>query len=155
MKSIEKQESLDKYRTLIMATIDFLIENYSGSLVFDDYDFSKEYYVQERNQAEKYYANRRLDRLVPKLAALTKNLYYKIDLDYQHYIKEKTGYGIDLYNDLRLRIKQIIENEGICNEDEQMDMHFMIQLCKKNPAESFVSINYKLFLIDIMRRSLI
>ncbi|RDC54392.1 hypothetical protein DU508_21980 [Pedobacter chinensis] len=133
----EKPEELDKYRHIIIVTLDYLIENYTGFLVFDDYDAGKEYYLQEKNQVEKYYEQRRLDRIKSKLAKLTQNLYFRRDINYQNHIKEQTGYSIDLYDDLHLKINQIIQKGKISDADEFRDVHFMNQIREKEANKSF------------------
>jgi hypothetical protein len=134
MKSKNKQEELDKQRAIILQTLEYLIEHYTGFFVLDNYDPSKEYYLQEKKQVEKYYKERRLDRITAKLANFTQYLYLKRDIMYQHYIEEKTGHRIDLYEDLRARTNKIIQNGIISSIEEFADIEFMIGRDESNSS---------------------
>jgi hypothetical protein len=137
MKSKNKQEELDKQKVIILQTLEYLIENYTGFFVLDDYDPNKEYYLQEKNQVEKHYKERRLDRISAKLANFTQDLYLKTDMMYQHHIEEKTGHRIDLYDDLRVKTNKVIQNGLISGIEEFAGMEFMILTCKNDPDSSF------------------
>jgi hypothetical protein len=52
MISKDKQEELDTHRIIILQTLGYLIEHYTGSFVLDDYDPGKEYYIQEKNKSK-------------------------------------------------------------------------------------------------------
>lgn len=136
MKSKNKQEELDKQRIIILQTLEYLIEHYTGSFVLDDYDPSREYYLQEKNQVETYYKERRLDRIKAKLAKFTQSLCLNKDIMYQHYIEERTGYRIDLYDELQGRTNKILHNGIITNMEELADIEFMILICENNPNSS-------------------
>lgn len=136
MKSKSKQEELFKQRAIVLQTLEFLMENYTGFFVLDDYDSSKEHYLQEKDQVEKYYKERRLDRITAKLANLTHYLYFKRDRTYQHYIKEKTGYQIDLYKNLRVKIDEVIQRGMIFSLEEFLDVEFMVQMFENDPNAS-------------------
>jgi hypothetical protein len=137
MKSKIGQEELDRQRVIILQTLEYMIECYTGFFVFDDYDPSKEYYLQEKNRIEIYYKQRRLDRLKAKLTGFMQVLYSKKDVKYQHYIEEKTGHHIDLYDDLRVRAARIVQNGIISSMEESTDIEFMILICSRGFSSSF------------------
>lgn len=63
LKRDEKQEQLKRKMTVVSATLDYLIVHYVGEMISDNFDPSKDYYEQQKVQAEKYFKLRRLDRL--------------------------------------------------------------------------------------------
>lgn len=137
MKSNTKQEALDKQRLIALETLEYLIVNYTGLFVVDDYDSTKEYYVHEKSQVEKYYKERRLNRITAKLEHFIRYLSFKKDIMYSRYIEEKTGHRIDLYPELRARINKIVHNGNISSIEEFADVEFMIRICKNAPDSSF------------------
>lgn len=137
MRSKDKREELDRLRIIILQTLEYMIEHYTGSFVLDDYDPSKEYYLQEKKQVEKYYKERRLERMRAKLANFTQDLYLKRDTIYQYHIEEKTGHRIDLYENLRVRTNKIIQNGIINNKEEFTDIEFMIFVCRNESNSLF------------------
>lgn len=137
MKSKKKQEELDKQRILVLQILEYLIEHYTGSFVLDDYDLSREYYLQEKNQVEKYYNERRLDKIKAKLAKFIHSLCRYKNIEYTHYIEETTGYRINLYNEIQGRTNKILQNGIIANTEELADIEYMILLCENDPNSSF------------------
>jgi hypothetical protein len=104
----EKQSELQRHRAILLATLDYLKERLGGSFVYDQYDPVTEYYQQQKVQTEKYFKQHRLDRLQQRLASLTKGLQNRTDLAFALYIKEKTGYDIDIFEVVRKRVNSII-----------------------------------------------
>ncbi|RZK54945.1 MAG: hypothetical protein EOO87_09100 [Pedobacter sp.] len=126
MDASQKQTALEKQRTIIIATIDYLILQQSGSIVFDDFDPVKLHFEQERTKTEKYFAQRRLDKLEQMLAKLIKGLQHRIDLKFDQYIKNETGYDIDIFEDLRNRANEIILKKEISSQQELNDISLMV-----------------------------
>jgi hypothetical protein len=137
MTSKEKQVELDKHRILLNATLDYLIEHYTGFLVLDESDYALEHYVQERNQSEKYFKERRLDRLKAKLNRLTDILSHARDLGFSRYLENKTGYTVDLFGDIRLRVNELIKGKDAPFLHHRRDLEFMISLTETYPDELF------------------
>ena len=122
----EKQLELQRLRAILFATLDYLLELFGGSFVYDQYDPIAEYYQQQKIQTEKYYKQRRLDRLQQRLTNLTKGLVNRADLNFSSYIKEKTGYYIDIFDDLRKSVDTIVSHNEIRNEKELNDISTML-----------------------------
>jgi hypothetical protein len=122
----QKQLELQRYRAILLATTDYLISKHGGSIVFDGEDSIRDYYEQQKPQIEKYYEQRRLNKLQQKLLSLSKGLQNKPDINFTTYIKEKTGYDIDIYEDLRKRVDAVVEQEEIRNEKELNDVFTML-----------------------------
>jgi hypothetical protein len=137
MTSKEKQVELDRYRVLLNATLDYLIEHYTGQMVLDESDYALDHYVQERNQSEKYYKERRLDRLKTKLNRLTDILSHSRDLGFRKYLEDKTGYTVDLFEDIRSRVNERLKGTEATLFNPSSDIEFMISLSETYPDEPF------------------
>lgn len=126
----EKQSELQRHRDILFATIDYLISIHGESFVLDNEAHIRDYYEQQKTQVDKYYKQRRLDRLQQKLAKLTNSLENSIDLNFSVYIQEKTGYQIDLFEKLKRRVDIILSKNEILNDKEESDigtmLHFLI-----------------------------
>mgnify|MGYP003574959838 CR=1 FL=1 len=153
MGPYQKQTPLEKQRTIIIATIDYLISQQSGSIVFDDFDPVKFHFEQERTKTEKYFAQRRLDKLEQILAKLIKGLKHRIDLKFAHYIKTETGYDIDIFEDLRTRATEIISKKEISNQQELNDISLMIHY-QQEISEDKKSVEQLFSLISAYRESI-
>jgi len=130
----QKQSELQRHRTILLATLDYLQERLGGSIVFDEYAPATEYYQQQKIQTEKYFKQRRLDRLQSRLASLTKGLQNKADLNFASYIKEKTGYDIDVFEALRKSVDVIVAQNEIHSQSELNDIGTMLHLYQETAA---------------------
>lgn len=153
MTSEEKQSELQKHRAILLATMDYLLERLGGSFVYDQYDPATEYYQQQKIQTEKYYKQRRLDRLQQRLASLTKGLQNRADLNFADYIKEKTGYDIDIFDGLRKRIDAIIAQKEIRNQKEINDISTMLHYYHQTSADGEKVDRLKALLTNHSKRS--
>ena len=122
----QKQKELERHRTLLLATLDYLEQHLGGSFVYDQYDPVTEYYQQQKIQTEKYFKQRRLDRLQQRLASLIKGLQNRDALAFTTFIKEQTGYDIDIFKDLRKRVAAIIAQNEIRSQKELNDVGTML-----------------------------
>jgi hypothetical protein len=122
----QKQSELERHRAVLLATLDYLEQHLGGSFVYDQYDSVTEYYQQQKIQTEIYFKQRRLDRLQQRLASLTKGLQNRADLAFAPYIKEKTGYDIDIFEDLRKGVAAIIAQNEIRSQKELNDIGTML-----------------------------
>jgi len=123
----QKQTELQRHRTILLATLNYLEQHFGGSFVCDQYDPATEYYQQQKIQTEKYFKQRRLDRLQQRLASLTEGLQSRADLNFASYIKEKTGYDIDIFDVLRKRVAAIVEQNEIRSQKEFNDIGKMLR----------------------------
>lgn len=131
----EKQSELLRNREILLATIDYFISLHGASFVLDGEDHLTEHYERQKPQIEKYYKQHRLDRLQQKLASLTTGLQSRTDLAFAPYIKEKTGYDIDIFEDLRKRFAIIIEQNEIRNQTELNEAGSMLHFFHVTAAE--------------------
>jgi len=130
LKPEQKQLELQRHRSILLAALSYLEERLGGSFVYDQYDPITEYYQQQKIQTEKYFVQRRLDKLQQQLVTLTKGLQNRVDLNFAHYIKEKTSYDIDIFDDLQKRVDAIIEQNEIRTEKELNDISTMLHYCQ-------------------------
>ncbi|MEP6467099.1 MAG: hypothetical protein ABJB05_12390 [Parafilimonas sp.] len=135
MTSPQKQQELKQYRDIVLATIEYLIERLGGSFVCDELDPVSDYYQQQKILIEKYYKQRRLDRLQQKFLSLTKGLQSRADLNFAGYIKKMTDYDIDIFKDLHKRVNNILEQKEIKNEEELRDISSMLEFYKQTFKE--------------------
>jgi len=131
----QKQSELQRHRDIILATIDYLLAAHGGCIVFDQEDIITDYYEQQKLQIAKYYKQRRLDRLQQRLASFTKSLISSADLNYADYIKEKTGYDIDIIADLQKRVDAIIAQNEIRSKKEFYDVGTLLHFYHKTSHE--------------------
>lgn len=125
MTAQEKQSELQRYKDILLATLDYLIEQLPTNDNYDELSHVEEYYRQQKLQIEKYYTQRRLDRLQQRLASLTKGLQNSTHLNFANYIKEKTSYNIDIFESLKKRIEIIIKQKEIRSKKEFNDVSVM------------------------------
>lgn len=100
MTGEENLTELKKHRTLLFAMLDYYLEHYIGSMVFDQWDPAADYYLQQKQQTEKDFQGGRLDMLKQMLDKLIEGLCNQGDLDFMRHLKEKTGYDIDVSEEL-------------------------------------------------------
>lgn len=131
----EKQTELQRHREILFATIDYLISLHGASFVLDDEDYISEHYERQKIQIDKYYKQRRLDRLQQKLASLTKEIQNRADLAFAQYINEKTGYDIDIFEDLRKRYAVVVKQNEIRNQSELNEVGSMLHFFQETSPE--------------------
>lgn len=147
MSNEEKQPELDKNRTLLFATIDYHLKYYIGSMVFDEWDPAADYYLQEKQKTEKDYQEFRLEMLQQRLGKFVKRLRDLADLNFESYIKQVTGYEIDIFEELRQDVATIVSKGRIENDEELESVALMIQVYE-NKSLRREQMNILLDLID-------
>jgi hypothetical protein len=128
----QKQVALTKYRSLTLAALDYHLEKFTGLIVYDQYDSLKEYYEQQQVQVEKYYKLGRLDRLEQQFARLTVQQKQFPDMHFDNYIETKTGYKLGYFEELKARVKAIVEQGKIAYGQEQIDIMRMLDFKGNN-----------------------
>jgi hypothetical protein len=63
MTPFQKQAELNKYLAITQATLIYLLDNIGGIIVYNQFDPMNLYYQEQKIQIDKYYQQRRLDRL--------------------------------------------------------------------------------------------
>jgi hypothetical protein len=128
MTDEEKQIELEKNRTLLLGTLDYHLEYYIGSMVFDQWDPAAEFYLQEKQKTEEDCKELRLEMLQMRLHKLLCRLRNRADVNFGPYIKKQTGYDIDIFEELRGNIASIVSRGKIENEGELRSVASMIKV---------------------------
>lgn len=122
--SAEKQFELVKLKTISLATIDYLAENPELSDSGDENSL-EDLYQHYKIQTEKYFQQRRLDRLQHRLSHFFDILIGRVDLNFTDYIREKTGYEIELLEGLHKRVEIILDRNEIRTEKEAYEISLL------------------------------
>lgn len=149
----QRQTELQKYRAIIMATYDFLIATHGASIVFDNVSSIAAYYEKLKLKAEEYCNKNQLSKIKLRLAKLIERHIRRADLSYAIYIKEKTGYEIDLFEDLRKRVNAILAQNEIRSKQERDDVYAMLQYYQTTSTEGEEVDRLKALISDFIERS--
>ena len=149
----QKQSELTRLRAVTLSSLDYLLERLGGSFVYDKLDPVTDYYLQQKRQTEKYYKQRRLDRLQQRLVSLTKELQNRADLSFAGYIKEQTGYDIDIFEDLRKRIDAVIAQKKVRSQKDLNDVGTMLHYCQQTSADKELIDKLQALLADYSKQT--
>jgi hypothetical protein len=128
----KKQLELNRHRDILFATIDYILQQTaSEDLLKDQVDALVDYYGLQKQQIEKYFQKHRLDKLQQRLHSLTMFPLRRVDLTFNDYIRRKTSYQIDIFENLEIRIEEIISQNQITNKEQLNDIATMLEFYKK------------------------
>lgn len=131
--SDKKDTALQYHRDLLLATIDYLRSRWVGAIILDEEDGFALFFEHQKQQAERHYNERRLDRLEQQLASLIKMAQREADPGFTAWIKEKTGYDLDIFEDLRRSVEVIVAQKEIRNRKELHQVDLMHDYYQKIP----------------------
>ena len=132
----EKQSELEKYRDLVLATLDYYLENREMRIKTADFD-SFEHYKGLKIQTEQQYQKGRLTRLKQWFRDLTEMQVETGDLKFNKYLQDKTKYDIDIFKSYHQRIDKVIEKGKITTDNQFYDINIMVdQLCQTEPLDN-------------------
>ena len=132
----EKQEELVKYRDLVVATLDYYIDNKEMQIKTADFD-STEHYKGLKTQTAEHYQKGRLTRLKQWFRDLTEMHVDTGDLKFNKYLQDKTKYNIDIFKSYFQRVDKIIEKGKITTDNQFYDINIMVdQLCQTEPIDN-------------------
>lgn len=132
----EKQDELEKYRNLVLATLDYYIENKVMQFKTADYD-STEHFKLLKLQTEENYQKGRLSRLKQWFRDMTEMQVETGDLKFNNYLQEKTKIDIDIFKSYFQRIDKIIEKGKITTDNQFYDIKILVdQLCQTQPIDT-------------------
>lgn len=128
---------LEKYKAILLATIDYEVERVSSThkpdeLALVQYDFSK-----MKEGIEMHYVTDGLTKLKRDLQQFTTLLMQLGDLAFNQYINAKTGYDVDLFTNISERIQKIIDRKAIKNRQELKDVIATIALCRQTSTYKY------------------
>ncbi len=131
----EKQDELVKYRDLVLATLDYYIDNKEMQIKTTDFD-SIEHYKGLKTQTVEHYQKGRLTRLKQWFRDLTEMQVETGDLKFNKYLQDKTKYDIDIFKSYFQRIDKVIEKGKITTDNQFYDINIMVdQLCQTEPVD--------------------
>ena len=136
LNTIEKQAELEKFRDLVLATLDYYLDNKEMQIKTADFD-SVEHYKGLKKQTEVHYQKGRLTKLKQCFRDLTEMQIETVDLKFNKYLQEKTKYDIDIFNSYFQRVDKVIENGKITTDNQFYDLNIMVdQLCQSEPVDN-------------------
>jgi hypothetical protein len=141
----ENQAELTKYRDLVLATLDYYLENKVMQIKSADFD-SDEHYKGLKIQTAEHFQKGRLTKLKQWFRDLTEMQVETGDLKFNKYLQDKTKYDIDIFNSYIQRIDKLVEKGKIATDNQFYDINRMVnQLCQTEPVDhKKIEILYKL-----------
>ena len=132
----EKQLELTKYRDLVLATLDYYLDNNIMQIKTTDFDATG-HYKRLRVQIEEHYQKGRLTRLKQWFRDLTEMQVETGDLKFNKYLQDKTKYDIDIFKSYFQRVDKVIEKGKITTDNQFYDINIMVdQLCQIEPVDN-------------------
>jgi len=132
----EKQAELQKYRDLVLATLDYYTDNKEMQIKTADYD-SQEHFKGLKIQTEEHYQKGRLARLKQWFRDLTEMQVETGDLKFNKYLQDKTKYEIDIFKSYFQRVEKVIQKGKITTDNQFYDIGIMVdQLCQIEPVDN-------------------
>lgn len=129
----KNQPALQRYREILLATFEYLLKKTAARVKFDGLDPDADFFQFMREQTEKHYEQGRLKHLEKRFHEMSAMPRLTGDMEFGKFIKEKTGYDLDIFENLQSRINDIIAQETIRNDDEYLDVIAMINLGQQAP----------------------
>jgi len=131
----EKEKELKKYRDLVIATLDYVLENNimkSKSATFD----SDEYFKSLKIKTEEHFSKGRLSILRQWFRDMIEPQIETRNLNFNNYLVERTKYEIDIFKSYFERIEKIIEKGKITTDNQFYDINIMVdQLSQYEPVD--------------------
>ena len=132
----DKQAELQKYRDLILATLDYYLDYKVMQIKTADFD-SQEHFNGLKIQTEEHFQKGRLTRLKQWFRDLTEIQIETGDLKFNKYLQDKTKYDIDIFKTYFQRVDKIIEKGKITTDNQFYDISKMVdQLCQTETVDS-------------------
>jgi hypothetical protein len=132
----EKQAELEKYRDLVLATIDYYLDNKEMHIKTADFD-SIEHYKGLKIQTEENFQKGRLTILKQWFRDLTEMQVETGDLKFNKYLQDKTKYDVDIFKSYFQQVEKVIEKGKITTDNQFYDINKMVdQLCQTEPVDN-------------------
>lgn len=125
LKKDEKQAELEKYRDLVLATLDYYLDNNQMQIKTDDFD-STEHYLKLKIEAEEDYKKGRLTKLKQWFRNMTEMQVETKDLKFNKYLQDKTNYDIDIFKSYFIRVDKVIDRGRITTDNQYYDINIML-----------------------------
>lgn len=141
----DKASELKKYRDLVLATIDYYIENNLIKIKTADFD-SHERFELLKTQTEEHFQKRRLAKLKQLFRDLTEMQIETVDLKFNKYLQDKTQYDIDIFQTYFQRIDKVISKGKITSDNQFYDLNTAVAELSQSelPDEQRIAVLNKL-----------
>lgn len=131
-----KDNELIKYRDLVTATLDYLIDNNEFRIKTDDFD-SDSHYKKLKAQTTEHFQKGRLSRLKQWFRDLTETQRETGDLKFNSYLRARTGQDINIFQDYYDRADKIIAKGKITTDNQFYDVNSLVdQLSHALPIDN-------------------
>jgi len=102
------KEERERNKLVLLATLNYLIENHIDGIAFDDYNPMKEFYLSEIERTQIDIQKSRSGRIKNRLDRLLENLEFKNVPRFKKYIHTHTGYEIELTDRVKAGVLQML-----------------------------------------------
>lgn len=133
MEINDKEKELNKYRDLVIATIDYYLENNLLNVKTEDFD-SNEHFKNLKLVTEENFQNGRLSKLKQHFRDLTEMFVETNDFNFNKYLREKLKYEINIFESFFLRIEKIIDKGKITSDSQFYDVNIMVDYMIQNDS---------------------
>jgi hypothetical protein len=131
----QKEAELTQYRDLVIATLDYYLDNSQLWPGIPGSDGSA-YFEKLKTQTEVHFQNGRLTMLKQWFRDLTEMPIETRDLKFNKYLQDKTGYEIDIFKAFFQRIDKVIDKGKISTDNQFYDIRIMADhLCQNDPVD--------------------
>ncbi len=131
----EKQKELRKYCELVLATIDYYLDNKQIHIRTEEFD-SADHYRSLKTQVEEHFQKGRLTQLKQWFRDLTEMQVETADLKFNKYLQDRTKYEIDIFKAFFQRVDKIVASGKITSDNQFYDINIMVdQLCQIEPVD--------------------
>jgi hypothetical protein len=131
----DKRIELKKFRDLVLATIDYHLEDTSAGIKTDDFD-SNAYYESLKIQTLEHYNKGRLTKLKQWFRDLIEIQIEARNLKFAKYLQNKTGYDVNVFDDYFKRVEKIVDKGKITTGNQFFDISIMVdQLCSEHTTD--------------------
>lgn len=132
----DKTLELKKYRDLVLATLDYYLDNSLIKIKTADFD-SDEHYKSLKTQTEEHFQKGSLTKLKQWFRSLTEMQVETNDLKFNRYLQDKTQYDIDIFQSYFQRIDKIVTKGKITTDNQFYDVSTMVdQLSQADPVDT-------------------
>lgn len=131
----EKHKELLKYRALVLATIDYYLDNKQLEVKTVDFD-SETHFLELKLITEKFFELGQLTRLKSWFRDLTEVPIEGRDFKFNQYIKEKTNYDVDIFQSFFEKIDKIVKQGKIKTNQQFYDVRTMVDYLEGDCSKS-------------------
>jgi hypothetical protein len=142
----------EKYRDILLATLEYERKRTPCPIDSPDYAFYCEIELSQKKYIEENYSAVGLKELQRRISLLT-DLYMQLgDTQYNRYIKETTGYEVDIFEGLEQRINKIIAGKKLVDKTERRDAITKIALARRTGVDQIKTPTLKNILEDYRKK---